>query len=358
MPTSSIDTFFACSLMVVLIVSAMVGTSKVVQPYVNDLSNMNGSGCLKGLAEYLLLSTGQPSDWGKMKGNIPTAFGLASETLQPYELDLDKVSRLNNDNVYSVSHQEILVALGTKDMSLNIKIHSLFEVSINLTSGQSEENETTYTFQISTSKSGYPLSAWLQCYAVVKTYVDNVSSSTASDGTGFVNATLPNSLNGTALLIVFAKSKSYSQMVALNVYSFGHNSETPEPNKTFLQLSPLNNVLNVSFQYPTVEVSNTYVFTCNHHFNLSQTATGNQTVEYGITRLLEASPMILVVNGKNVSTSFAEWTGYPQLPLEISADFKDLTTISKVVALTYIVSINSVLYESIITCRSVQNLYA
>ncbi|MDH5495405.1 MAG: hypothetical protein OEY24_06870 [Candidatus Bathyarchaeota archaeon] len=237
---------------------------------------------------------------------------------------------------------------------MNIKIHPLFEVSINLTSSQSGETETTYTFHISTSKSGFPVASWLQCYTIVETYVDSVSSSTVSNGIGFVNATLPNSLNGTALLVVFAKAKAYSQMMAFNTDSFGHNSETPEPNKTFLQLSPLNHVLNVSFQYASVDVSNAYVLTYNYYFNLSQTAAGTQTVEYSIPQLLEASPMMLVLNGNNGSTSFAEWTTYPQLPLEIGADF-DLTTRSKVVALTYVVSINSVLYESVITCRSVEN---
>jgi len=143
--------------------------------------------------------------------------------------------------------------------------------------------------------------------------------------------------------------------MSFNTYSFGHNSGTPEPNKTFLQLSPLNHVLNVSFQYTSVEVSSAYVFTDNYHFNLSQTAAGSHTLEYSVPSLLEASPMILVLNGNNASTSFAEWTAYPQLPLEIGADFDDLTTRSKVVALTYVVSINSVLYESVITCRSVEN---
>ena len=113
--------------------------------------------------------------------------------------------------------------------------------------------------------------------------------------------------------------------------------------------------MNVSFQYPNVEVSNAYVLAYNYHFNLSQDASGNQTTQYSIPHLLEASPMILVLNGNNVSTSFAEWTTYPQVPLEIGADFSDLTTRSKAVALTYIMSINSVLYESVITCRIVQN---
>ncbi len=354
MPTSSVDTFFACSLMVILVVSAMVGTAKVVQPYLNDLSNMNGVERYRGLAEYLLLSTGEPSNWGSVM-DVPTAFGLASETQQFYELDLDKVSRLNSDSLYSLSYPEILASLGTKDISLNVRIHPLFEVFINLTSSQNGETETIYTFQISTSKSGFPISTSLQCYAVVETYIDTVSSSTASSGISFINVTLPNSLNGTALLIVFAKAKAFSQMMAFSVYSFGHNSETPYPNKTFLQISPLNHVLNVSFRYSAMEISNAYVFTYNYHFNLSQTIIGNQTVEYSISRLLEISPMILMLNGNNVSTSFAEWTAYPQLPLDIGADFNDLTSRSKTVALTYVVSINSVLYESVITCRGVQN---
>lgn len=355
MPASSVDTFFACSLMVILIVSAMIGTAKVAQPYLNDLSNMNSVELCKGLAEYLLLSTGEPSDWGKITDAIPSTFGLASETGRSYELDLDKVSRLNSDNIYSITYPKILAALGTKDISLNIKIRSLFQVSINLTSSQSEGIETIYTFQISTSKSGLPISTWLQCYTVVKTHIDNIASLTTSNGVGFINTTLPNSLSGTALLVVFAKAKSYSQMLAFDVYSFDHNSETPVPNKTFLQTTPLNHVLNVSFQYPNIEVSNAYVLAYNYHFNLSQDASGNQTIQYSIPHLLEASPMILVLYGNNVSTSFAEWTTYPQVPLEIGADFSDLNTRSKAVALTYIVSINSVLYESVITCRIVQN---
>ncbi|MFQ6068537.1 MAG: hypothetical protein ACE5KD_03235 [Candidatus Bathyarchaeia archaeon] len=353
MPTSSVDTFFACSLMVILIVSAMVGTAKVVQPYLNDSLNMNDVELYRSLAEYILLSPGEPSDWGQIKGVIPTVFGLASETQHPYQLDLDKVSRLNSDNIYSLTYREILGALGTKDISWNIRISSLFEVSVNLTSSQSGENETNYTFQISTSKFGFPISTSLQCYIVVDTYIDNVSSSTASNGVGLVNATLPNSLNGTTLLVVFAKARADSQMMAFNVYSFGHNSETPEPNKTFLKLSPLDHFLNVSFQHPNVEVSNAYVFTYNYCFNLSQTIVGNQTAEYSVPRLSEASPMMFVLNGNNGSTSFAEWNAYPQLPLEIGANFSDLTAKSKVVALTYVVSVNFVLYEFIMTSRGV-----
>ncbi len=340
--------------MVILIVSAMVGTTKVAQPYLNDLASANGVINSRSLAEYLLLGSGEPSDWGKIKGTIPTVFGLASDVQTPYELDLDKVSRLNSDNIYSMTYQEILSVLGTRDVSFNIQIHPVFDVSIDLTSSQSSGAETIYTFQVVTSKDGFPISAWLQCYTVAGTHIGNISSSTTSAGIDFVNTNLPNSLNGTALFAVFARVKANSQMIASNIYPFSHNSETPEPNKTFLNLSPLNNVLDVSFQYPTVEVLNAYVFTSNYCFNLSQTVTGNLTAEYSIPNLLEISPMVLVFNGNNASTSFAEWTAYPQLPLEIGADLTDSTVRSKTVALTYIVSVGSVLYEAVIKCRSIQ----
>jgi hypothetical protein len=344
--------------MVILIASAMVGTAKVMQPYIEDLTSMNGVERYRSLAEYLLLSSGNPSDWGKNGDVIPSTFGLASETWRPYELDLDKVTRLNTDNLYSLPYREILAALGTEDISFNIRIRPLFEVAIELTSSQMGETETIYTFKVSTSKSGYPLATWLKGYIVIGAYVDGVSSSTNSNGVGIMNATLSNVLGGTALLVVFAKSQAHPQMISFNAYSFGHNSEASELNQTFLRLSPLNYVLNASFRNSTVQVSNAYVFTYSHNSSLSQTTVGNESIEYGIPRLLEASPMLLVLNGNNASASFAEWAAYPQLPLEIGADFSDLTSKSKAVAVTYVVSVNSVLYEAVITSRSVQNFDA
>jgi hypothetical protein len=173
-----------------------------------------------------------------------------------------------------------------------------------------------------------------------------------------IDVTLSNMFGGTALLVVFAKLQAHPQIMSFNAYSFGHNSEASESDQTFLNLSPLNYVLNASFRTSTVEVSNAYVFTYSYNFSLSQTTVGNHSVGYGIHRLLEASPMLLVLNGNNASASFAEWTAYPQLPLEIGADFSDLTSTSKAVAVAYVVSVNSVLYEAVITSRSVQNFDA
>jgi hypothetical protein len=353
MPASSVDTFFACSLMVILIASAMVSTAKLVQPYLNDLTNVNGVDRCSGLAEYLLLDSGNPSNWGRTENTTPSTFGIAGKSLQPYALDPDKVSRLNSENIFSLTYQQLLAALGTADMSLNIRIQPVFQVSIDLVSNQNLGSETVYTFQVSTKKSGFPISTRLNCYVTVDSYVENVTSWTDSDGEGAANITLPNALNGTTLLAVFARAQAYPQMMAFNAYSFGHNSEIPLPNRTFLRLSPLHNTLNVSLRDPNLEISEAYVFTHGYHFSLSLVVSGNRSLKYDVPSLSEVSPKILVLNGNNGSTSFSEWTAYPQLPLEIGADFSDLNAKSKAVALTYVVSIDSVLYEAVITCRSV-----
>ena len=352
MPTSSVDTFLACSLMLLLIVSAMAGMTKILQPHISHLTDRDDGSWHQGFYEYLLLSSGNPQNWGEIKESSPSTFGLASLTQKPYELDPDKVSRLNSENVYSLTYQEILKALGTSDFSLNIKVQPLFEVSINLTASHIEGDTTIYTFRMTTAKSGYALAASLKCYITLETYVNTVSITTDQNGTGYMNVTLPNSLSGPALLVAFAKAETYSQAMSFNAYIFSHNnSDTPEPNKTFLRLSPVEHTLTVSLQRPNLTVQNAYVFTYNYQLNLSQISSENQTLEYRIPKLLEASPAIFVLNGNNASNAFAEWCAYPQVPLEIGADFNDLTSKSNTIAQSYIVSINSILYESIIALR-------
>ena len=352
MPVSSVDTFLACSLMLILIVSAMAGMTKILQPYISHLANGEEGLWHRRLCEYLLLSSGTPQNWGEIKESNPSTLGLASLTQKPYELNPDKISRLNSENIYSLTYQEILKAFGTSDFSLNIKVHPLFEVSINLTASHIEGATTTYTFKMTTAKSGYTLATALKCYITLETYISTISTTTDQNGTGYVNVTLPNSLSGPALLVTFAKAETYSQVMSFNAYTFSHNNpDTPEPNKTFLQLSPIEQTLTASLQKPNLTVQNAYVFTYNYQFDLPQITSENQTLEYRIPKLLEASPVIFVLNGNNASNAFTEWCTYPQVPLEIGADFNDLTSKSNTIAQPYIVSINSIFYESIITLR-------
>jgi hypothetical protein len=192
-----------------------------------------------------------------------------------------------------------------------------------------------------------PVSAYLRGYVVVKDYVDSFVFSTSSIGDASIVITIPNSVNGTALLLTFAKEKNVPQMVAFNVYAFSHNSPTPLPNRTFLRLSPLNHVLDASFTYPSEEVLKALIFTYNYNFSLIEKSNGTQTVEYDIPNLLDSSPMLLVITGLNGSSSFAEWSAYPQVPLEGGANFDASDNGAKIASFSHIVTINSALYEVI-----------
>jgi len=343
MPASSIDTILACSIMIVLASSAMAITSMTLNPYINELSHKNDVERYQQLAKHILLNPGTPLNWGSAPEVVPSNFGLAlKDSSTPYQLDVDKVSRLNGENAYSITYPQILEAFGVRDVALRIEIESLFGLSVDLVSNSTEGNETTYTFEITTKKFGLPISAQLSCYVISKQYVDSMLSSTSSGGNGSVSVAIPNSANGTALLISFAKAET--QIVAFNVYSFSHNSSTPKPNGAFMRLNPLNYTLNASFSYPNEDVLRTQVFTYNYTSEMTQIAGDNQTAKYHFPRFLDASPIIMVITGSNGSSIFAEWVSYPQLPIEIGANLSSLDAAAKIVSLTFIVNVNLALY--------------
>lgn len=348
MPASSIDTFLACSIMIVLVLSAMVSTSNILRPSMNELLHRNDAERFQQLAQHLLLNTGAPTNWGSLRDVVPDSLGLAdSAASQPYQLDIDKVSRLNSQNIYSLSYSQLWQSFGVSDVSFRIEIKTLFNLSTTLISTTSRVNDTTYQFELYAEKSGAPVLACLHSYIVARDYINSFTSSTSSNGHSSILVTIPNSLNGTATLLTFAKAESNPQIVAFNVYTFSHNSSEPLPNRTFTRQNPLNYILNVAFTYPSEEVLKTQVFTYNYNFSLIEKSRNAQTVEYCIPRLLDASPMLLVITGLNQSSSFAEWSSYPQVPLETGADFDESDNGAKAVSFSHIVTINSALYEII-----------
>jgi len=352
MPASSIDTFFACSLMVMLVVSAMAGMLKILYPYLYALSFENDDKRFRQLANYLLMTPGEPSNWGCLTNVVPSSFGLAlanAKPSSPYILDLDKVSRLNNRNQYAISYAQIWQTLGTKDIALRIELTTLFDVSINFVSSRTEANQTNYQFAIATQKMGMPISATLSYYVVAKNFVQNALSTTSSNGACFIEFSVPNWANGTALLIIFARAETNLEIISFSVYAFSHLAPSPETQGTFAHLTPLNFMLYASFPYVTEEILTAQVFTYNYRFNLTKIAEEGQTMQYGIPRILDSSPMILVVYGLNGTATFAEWTAYPQLPLTFGASFKDSTVSS----FSYVVTINSAFYLATIKCGGV-----
>jgi hypothetical protein len=351
LPATSIDTFFASSLMVILVLSAMVGLSTILSPYMNGFSNESNVERYQQLSEYLLLSPGNPQNWGSIHSVVPDSFGLAKQDSPGfYELDVDKISRLNQENTYFLSYPQLLESLGINDVALSVELKTVFDISVSLVSSEERENETNYDFKVSTEQSGLPIPSTLHFYVIARSYVNSLSSSTSSMGIGSISFTIPNSANGTALLLSFARAKVDSRIVSFNVHTFSHNSTSFTPNRTFMQLSPLNYVLNVSLSYTDEKVLTAQVFTYNYRFNLTQTFNNSQSIGYRIPHLLDASPMALIITGFNDSTYFPEWVSYPQLPTKIGATFSEQTLRSAIFSFTYVVNVNSVFYRCNIKC--------
>jgi len=347
MPSASMETLLACYIMTVLILSSMVGMSVLVHPYLESQLSRYSVDSSRSLAEYWLLNPGSPSDWGATLNVNLTAFGLAKSNFQvPFDLDIDKVTRLNQENKYHLSLFEVFTALGTDDRAVRIRITPIFDVDLNLTSQNVESNSTVYTFKVSTKRLNLPVTATLHCYVIVEDYVDAVTSTV--QGEGFIEVEIPNSLNGTALLIAFARAEP--RAISFNVYSFRHNtSEGPNQRGTFIRLSPLNYTLYAEHLFPEESITSVKVFTYSYNFDLSKNSEEGLTETYTIPRLLEASPMILVVTGTNGSRSFAEWVAYPQIPLDFGSSFEGERSASNSLSCVFVVTINSALYECRIT---------
>jgi hypothetical protein len=353
LPATTIDTFFACTLLVILVVSAMAVMPKVMYPFMDGLAHKNDSERLQQLAQYILLSTGTPSDWGNSRSVVPSSFGLALNNTMPYFLDADKVTRLNSRNRYAITYAQLLDALKVSNIALKISIQPIFNTSIALLSSVNNGNQTSYNFEVTTENSGLAVASDLSSYFVIRDYVDNTVISTDSSGIGVASFTVPNSVNGSALLIVFARAETDPSVVSYGVYSFGHNASVPEPNETFTRPSPLNHVLNASLNYPDERISSAYAFSYDYWTNLTQLSNATQTIEYAFPRFLDKSATILVLTGFNGTKSFAEWTAYPQVPLGMGINFDSSTSKGDVASFTYIVTINSALYALQIKCREV-----
>lgn len=345
MPTISVDTFFACSLMVLLVLSAMAAASKLLYPYLNNAVDANIADRYGSISKYLLLNEGTPSNWGQNGQEMPETFGLGKAASDiPYELDIDKISRLNSENLYAVSYAQTFTALGVSDVSFRIEIEPVFEVAVNLTSTFEGLNETSYEFEILAEKHGAPVPTKLKSYIIAEKYLEP-NDAHVSNGTTRMNITLSNDINGSALLVVFARSVSNLKIVSFSAYPFAHNSSEPSPKGTFLRLSPLNYSLNASLNCPETNLSDAYALSFNYSSTLTQTANDSQSATYDIPHFLDPSPTLIVVTGWNSTVFFTEWTAYPQIPLQTGANFTSSTSLSNVLAYTYLVTIDSTLYK-------------
>jgi hypothetical protein len=354
MPATSIDTFFACSLLVVLVVSAMAAMPKVMSPFLDGLAHRNDVERLQQLAQYIVLSTGAPTDWGSNLDVSPTDFGLASSSASgPYALDVDKVTRLNSRNAYSITYADLLDDLKVGNIALKIIVQPIFNTSIDLISKAYYRNDTSYSFEITTQNSGLAVPSDTSCYLIINGFVNSLTSFTNSSGKGVASFIVPSSVSGSGLLIVFARAQSNPSIVSFCVFLLENDSSSLEPDDTFAKLNPLDDRLNASFNYHHEQTLGVYAFSYSYWANLTMLSNMTQTAEYSFPRFLDPSITVLVLTGLNGTKSFAQWIAYPQIPLDVGVNFDSPTSGGSVESFTYFVTLGSATYELQIECREV-----
>ncbi len=85
------------------------------------------------------------------------------------------------------------------------------------------------------------------------------------------------------------------------------------------------------------------------NFTLTATNQTDQQTQYAIPDLPEAGPIAFVVAGNNGTATSASCVLYPQVPLQIGADFENSETGAKTAAQTYVVTCNGALYQATVT---------
>jgi hypothetical protein len=334
-----LDFTLAAIAMIVVALGAVFGVSMVVAPYLDwDVHSVER---YQQIGRYILLSRGKPSGWGT--GGTPTELGLAAGG-NSYELDIDKVTRLNSGHSQSVNYSTLWQALGIDDVSFRISVEPLFNLNLTLASSQVQGSDTVFNFSATTVRDGYPLPCQVSYYIAVRNSTYSSSGPTTLDGSGTVQFTLPNSLNGTALLIGIARAGS--SIMSFDVLPFAHNISQPSQPGAFASLSPLDYTLGVSL-IGGASATNSAVFSYGYSFNL--TASGS---DYLIPRLLGGSPLVVTLTGINGTDRWAEWVAYPQVPLDVGGDMDDDYVVSDIRIVEYIVEIEGGQYRYRMMLRS------
>ncbi|HDM88849.1 MAG TPA: hypothetical protein ENG65_02520 [Candidatus Bathyarchaeota archaeon] len=346
MSTSSLDTLFATSIMICLVLFSMIGAFTAIRPLL-DAPSYDWKRTDLRLAEYLLSNEGSPSDWGEGIYKTLIKFGLARRDAQrPYVLSIDKVTRLNAANRDHIDPLEAFKALNIADKPFQIVIRPLFNVTVNSVSITEGESEVTYRFKISTARFNLPVAAQIKCYAVIGDQIIECSSSTSESGVGEIKFSLTKSLSGTALLVIFAKVEP--DVLSYTVYSFIHNSEgSPNEAGSYASLSPLNYTLRAYLKDPSKRILYAKVLTYNYQFNLTMIENASLTQTFIVPRILDKSVMILVGTGLDADSSeyFAEWVSYPQVPLRFGLNFTGEYHLTNAYSSRFLVTVNSATYE-------------
>ncbi len=337
MPSTSFDTFFACIIIVTASLIATAFVASTLQTGIASSQDVNKQSYLKAIADHIITNPGDPGNWG-ISSSVPADFGLAASPMTiPYEVDLDKISRLNTLNNGSLSYFDMANAAKLNNIALGIEFSQVMSIDLVQLSNSTVGSDTSFIFSVLTSVEGKPVSASLHCYAVANGFVDDVVNNTLGVGIGDVTVQIPRAIADDAMLIVFARASYDDRVTSYAVYDFQDSIQQSTPSNNILVLSPNNYALTFASNSSEIAAQNGYLFSYGYKQNLVSIHVN----EYEIPNVIDKSPFILVVCGQSESIYFQEWVAYPQVPLKSGSTFES----SEQNVFSYLVTVKGVLYR-------------
>ena len=340
MPTSSIDTFFACTVILAAALIATVFLASTLQLQIDDSQDINKQSYLNALADHVINSPGAPSNWGTTNASLSDS-GLALCGSQSFsELDVDKINRLYNSSLYS---PEFVASINLHNTALGLKISQLLDVDIRQSGSSTVNNLTTFTLDISTNLNSKPTSAALHAYTKANNFLSNISANTSTNGSCSVSIEIPETFVNSSRLIVFARASIDSRMTSFAVYDFNSSTQEFVSNDVFLTVGgPINGTLTWVSNESSFTVEKVDVFSFGYARNVS---VANGTSYCLLPSLVDLSPQIIILSGHVNGSDFQTWISNPRVPFEVGSDFNQ----SEQNVFTYLTTIKENLYKVEVT---------
>jgi hypothetical protein len=337
LPASSFDTFFACTILVAVTLIAVAFTATTLQAQISSTQDTNQYSYLKAIADHMLTNPGTPGDWATASG-LPTDFGLAAaNSTYAYELDIDKITRLNSQNPAALTYFDILHAAKLNNIALGVKLSQVMNINIEQTSNLTIGDNGLFSFSISASINSKPASGNLHGYIIADSYQASVPVAVLEAGVSQLSVTVPIDQVNDSMLVVFARADFDDRVTSYAIYNFRYATQETSSRSTTLGLNPIDYKLIFNGTAPNIAVENVQVFS----YSFNKTAAPIQNSQCTIPQLVDNSPLILVARGTNNSVFFEEWVAYPQIPMQIGSSFENSATN----IFSYLVTVDGVLYR-------------
>jgi hypothetical protein len=345
MPTTSIDTFFACT---IILAAALIGTvfvASTLQLQINDSQEINKQSYLNALADHIVNSPGTPSNWGTTNAT-PSDFGLAQSSSQRFsELDVNKINRLYNS---SLPFSEYAMSTNTYNTAVGLKISQILDITLQQTNNSTNNHITTFTFDISTSINSKPTSTILHAYTKTNNFLHDTTINTPENGNCNLSIEIPEPNINSASLIVFARAPIDDRITSYAIYNFNNSNQEFAPTDSILTVDgPINGKLEWTSNNSSLTIEGAHIFSFGYDKNVSVT----QGIDYCLLpNLVDPSPQIIILNGHINGNYFQTWMANPRIPLKIGSDFNQ----SEQNIFSYLLSIKENLYKVQISFGDIQ----